>query len=209
MGDQPDLEALTGGLGETWEIAKNTYKPYPSGIVFHAVIDACFKLRAQLGGAVDDILSVKVQGSALLLARGDRLVITERDARVSIHHSVACVLQRGAAGVLEFSEPVVFQPEIARLREKVTAELDTSLPDGAARVSIRTRSGKILSEEVMSARGSLAAPLSDADIETKLRECARSGEARCDPERLIEAVWRLETLPDIAPLVKSSSGRRQ
>jgi hypothetical protein len=61
----------------------------------------------------------------------------------------------------------------------------------------------------MSARGSLAAPLSDADIEAKLRECARSGEARCDPERLIEAVWRLETLPDIAPLVNSFSGRPQ
>jgi 2-methylcitrate dehydratase PrpD len=206
MGDEPDIAALTGGLGKTWEIAKNTYKPYPAGIVFHAVIDACFKLRAQLGGGVDDIVSVTVQGSPLLLARGDRAVITERDARVSIHHSVACVLQCGAAGVLEFSEPVVFQPEVVRLREKVTAELDTSLPDGAARVSIRTRSGKILVEEVMSARGSLANPLSDRDIETKLRECARSGEAKCDPERLIEAVWRLETLPDMAALVSSSSG---
>jgi 2-methylcitrate dehydratase PrpD len=133
-------------------------------------------------------------------------VITERDARVSIHHSVACVLQRGAAGVLEFAEPVVFQPEIVGLREKVTAQMDNSLPDGAARVSIRTRSGKILSEEVMSARGSLANPLSDADIEAKLRECARSGETKWDPERLIEAIWRLETLPDIAPLGNSSSG---
>ncbi len=207
MGDQPDLEVLLGGLGNSWEIAKNTYKPYPAGIVFHAVIDACFKLRAELGGAVDEILSVTVQGSALLLARGDRPVKTERDARVSIHHSVACALLRGAAGVLEFSEPIVFQPEIVRLREKVTAELDASLPDGAARVSIRTRSGKILVEQVMSARGSLANPLSDADIENKLRECARSGEARCDPERLIEAVWRLETLSDIAPLVSSSGGR--
>src|SRR6266850_1764750 len=207
MGDQPDLEVLLGGLGKSWEIAKNTYKPYPAGIVFHAVIDACFKLRAQLEGAVDNIVSVTVQGSPLLLARGDRPVITERDARVSIHHSVACVLLCGAAGVREFSAAVVFQPEIVRLREKVTAELDTSLPDGAASVSIRTRSGKILSEEIMSARGSLANPLSDGDIETKLRDCARSGEAKCDPERLIEAVWRLETLPDIAPLVNSSSGR--
>src|SRR6266567_6432254 len=131
MGDEPDLERLVGGLGNSWEIAKNTYKPYPAGIVFHAVIDACFKLRAQLGGAVDDILSVKVQGSALLLARGDRPVISERDARVSIHHSVACVLQRGAAGVLEFSDSVVFRPDIVSLRQKVRAELDTSLPDGA------------------------------------------------------------------------------
>ena len=48
MGDEPDLERLVGGLGNSWEIAKNTYKPYPAGIVFHAVIDACFKLRARL-----------------------------------------------------------------------------------------------------------------------------------------------------------------
>jgi 2-methylcitrate dehydratase PrpD len=206
MGDEPDIARLTGGLGKTWEIAKNTYKPYPAGIVFHSVIDACFRLRDQLGGRTDDIVSVTVQGSALLLARGDRAVMTERDARVSIHHSVACVLQCGAAGVSEFSDSVVFQPDVILLRAKVTAELDASLPDGAARVSILTRSGKILSEQVMHARGSLANPLSDADIETKLRECARSGETRWNPDRLIEAVWRLETVPDIAELMRSAGG---
>ena len=42
----PILDGLTRGLGRTWEIAKNTYKPYPAGIVFHAVIDASFNLRA-------------------------------------------------------------------------------------------------------------------------------------------------------------------
>jgi len=206
MGDTPDLEALTGGLGESWEIAKNTYKPYPAGIVFHSVIDACFRLRDQLGGMTDDIVSVTVRGSALLLARGDRAVMTERDARVSIHHSVACVLQCGAAGVREFSDSVVFQPEIILLRAKVAAELDASLPAGAARVSVLTRSGKILTEQVMHARGSLANPLSDADIEAKLRECARSGETRWNPDRLIAAVWCLETVPDIAELMSSAGG---
>ena len=64
----------------TWEIAKNTYKPYPAGIVFHAVIDACFHFRAKLNRRVDDIESITVQGSAPLLARGDRVVRNERDA---------------------------------------------------------------------------------------------------------------------------------
>lgn len=100
----------------------------------------------------------------------------------------------------------MFRPEIIRLRAKVTAELDAALPDGAARVSIRTGSGKIFSEQVMSARGSLANPLSDGDIEAKLRECARSGETAWNPERLIDAVWRLETLPDIAVLMSSAGG---
>jgi 2-methylcitrate dehydratase PrpD len=142
-----------------------------------------------------------VQGSPLLLARGDRPVLSERDARVSIHHSVACVLLLGAAGVQEFSEAVVFDAAIVRFREKVKAELDAGLPDGAARVTIRTASGK-LSETVMAARGSLADPLSDADIENKLRACA-SG-AAWDAERVIDAVWHLDSLADVTGLMNSS-----
>ena len=63
MGDEPDLERLTGGLGTTWEIAKNTYKPHPAGIVFHSVIDACFRLREKVGPRIEDIASITVEGS--------------------------------------------------------------------------------------------------------------------------------------------------
>lgn len=206
MGDEPDLERLVGGLGKSWEIAKNTYKPYPAGIVFHAVIDACFKLRARLNQRVDDIASVTVQGSALLLARGDRAVRNERDARVSIHHCAACGLLLGAAGVPEFAEPLVFQPGIVSLRQKVRAELDTSLPDGAARVSIRLVSGETLSETVMAARGSLADPLSDLDIETKLRDCSRLSGTAWSVDGIIADVWRLDTLADISSLMNSHAG---
>jgi 2-methylcitrate dehydratase PrpD len=208
MGDQPDLVKLTGGLGESWEIAKNTYKPYPAGIVFHAVIDACLKLRRQLVGSIDDIESVTVQGSQLLLDRGDRAVASERDARVSIHHSAACGLLLGAAGVREFSEAVVFDSAVVRFRQIVRAQLDAGLPDGAALVTVRTRSGKIFRETVMSARGSLADPLSDADIENKLRECIHIDGNSCDPGKVIEAVWRLEQLPDVAGLMNASRGDR-
>ena len=141
MGDEPDMARLTGGLGQTWEIAKNTYKPYPAGIVFHAVIDACFNLRAKLDRRIDDIESITVQGSALLLARGDRVVRNERDARVSIHHCAAIALLLGTAGVPEFADATVFRPDIVSLRQKVKAVLDASLPDGAARVIVRLAFG--------------------------------------------------------------------
>jgi 2-methylcitrate dehydratase PrpD len=202
MGDEPDLERLLGGLGESWEIAKNTYKPYPAGIVFHAVIDGCFKLRDRIAGRIDQIESVTVQGSALLLARGDRPVGNERDARVSIHHCVACGLLIGAAGVAEFARETVFRPDVASLRQKVRAELDRSMPDGAARVSIRLASGETITETVMSPRGSLADPLTDRDIEAKLRDGVRTGGSRWDAERLIEAVWRFDTCDDIAGLMQ-------
>ena len=206
MGDEPDLERLVGGLGNSWEIARNTYKPYPAGIVFHAVIDACFKLRARLNRGVDDIASITVQGSALLLARGDRPVRNQRDARVSIHHCAACALLSGAAGVLEFAEPIVFRPDIVSLRQKVRAELDTSLPDGAARVGIHLASGETLSETVMAARGSLADPLSDFDIDAKLRDCSRLGETVWNADAVIEDVWRLDALADVSSLMNAPNG---
>ena len=204
MGDDPDLERLLGGLGRTWEISKNTYKPYPAGIVFHAVIDACFSLRGRIG-RVDQIEAVTVQGSALLLARGDRPVRNERDARVSIHHCVACGLLIGAAGVSEFARETVFRPDIAKLREKVWAELDSAMPDGAARVSIRLVSGETVAETVMSPRGSLADPLGDRDIEAKLRDGVSNGGSNWDAERIIEAVWQLDTCDDIAGTMQCAS----
>jgi 2-methylcitrate dehydratase PrpD len=203
MGDEPDLGRLTGGLGKTWQIAKNTYKPYPAGIVFHAVIDACFSLRAKLNRRIDDIASITVQGSALLLARGDRPVRNERDARVSIHHCAACALLLGLAGVPEFADPIVFRPDIVSLRQKVRAGLDASLPDGAARVIIQLTSGETFSEIVMAAKGSLADPLSDRDIEAKLRDCARLGGTDWDIDRVIDDVWHLDTLADVSSLMRA------
>ncbi|MCA6119297.1 MmgE/PrpD family protein [Bradyrhizobium sp. WSM 1738] len=204
MGDDPDLERLLGGLGRTWEISKNTYKPYPAGIVLHAVLDACFGLRETLGEQIEAIDSVSVQGSALLLARGDRPVRNERDARVSIHHCVACALLVGAAGVAEFQRDAVFRPDIAGFREKVRAELDSAMPDGAARVSIRLASGQTLTKTVMSPRGSLADPLGDRDIEAKLREGSRTGGSDWDAERIIEAVWQIDTCDEIGTLMQGA-----
>src|SRR3569833_4145112 len=153
MGDEPDLTRLFDGLGETWEIAENTYKPYPAGIVFLSVIDACLLLRDRIARRVDRIESVAVQGSALLLARGDRVVNNERDARVSIHHCVACALLLGSAGVAEFAHETVIRSDIALLRLKVRAELDGDMPDGAARVTVRLSSGEVVSETVIAPRG--------------------------------------------------------
>jgi 2-methylcitrate dehydratase PrpD len=206
MGDEPDLRRLVGGLGNSWEIAKNTYKPYPAGIVFHAVIDACFDLRTRLNRRTENIVSVTVQGSALLLARGNRPVRNQRDARVSIHHCAACALLRGVAGMAEFTEAAVCQPDIVSLRQKVRAERDSSLPDGAARVNIQLASGETLSATVMAARGSLADPLSDDDIEAKLLDCSRLGGTGWNANTLIEDVWRLDRLDDVSSLMSAHDG---
>jgi len=55
---------------------------------------------------------------------------------------------------------------------------------------------------VMQAKGSLADPLSDRDIEAKLRDCARLGGSNWDTDRIIDGVWRLDTLADVSRLMR-------
>lgn len=197
MGDAPDLGELTDGLGQRWEICENTYKPYPCGVVLNAVIDACFELRDDPRFAVEPITSIRIEGHPLLLERTDRPnVATGREAQVSAQHSVAVTLLFGAAGVEEFSDPAVVNPDVLRLREKVQMAESTEYPVGAARVTVTLADGAELSVRVDDARGSQRRPLTDQEIEVKLRKLAAYGSPKINPEPLIEAVWTLETAED-------------
>ncbi|MBK1657492.1 MmgE/PrpD family protein [Paracraurococcus ruber] len=200
-GDAPDMAAILGGLGTRWEIGRNTYKPYPAGIVFHAVIDACLELRARPGVVPDAITAVTVAGDALLLARGDRVVRTARDSRVSIHHAAALGLVRGRAGVEEFEAPAVTDPALAAFRSRVSAVLDAGLPRGAARVAIRLADGREEVATVTTPRGSEARPMSDAALEAKFAENAALGGVADRAAAQIEALWTLDRAPDLSRLM--------
>lgn len=195
MGDAPDVARITGGLGEHWEFARNTYKPYPAGIVFHAAIDACLALREGLDPGT--ITEVVVAGDQLLLDRGDRPLRNERDARVSIHHTAAVALLRGSAGVEDFAASAVHDPTVATLRGKVRAELNASLPRGAARVTLEAN-GTRRSIEVRDPRGSAARPMTDAELEQKYRANHPGPEADAQMARL----WALEAEEDIGALMR-------
>ncbi len=199
-GDAPDLEAVTQGLGEDWEIARNTFKPYPAGIVFHAVIDAAAALREAIPAATA-VTAVEVAGDALLLARGDRRVETARDARVSIHHCAALGLLRGSAGVTDFEQPAVDDPALAALRAKARARRDDSLARGAARVTVTLADGQVLERLVTEPVGSAGRPLSDAALAAKYRANAALAGQASRAEAQLAALRGLATAPTLGPLM--------
>lgn len=200
MGDTPDVGAIIDGLGATWEAAKNTYKPYPCGIVMHAVIDACLELRERHALTPDQIVSVTVSGDQLLLDRGDRAVRNERDSRVSIHHCAAVAFALGAAGVAAFEEPVVSDPAIVTLRNQVTARLDQRSPRGAATVAVTTTNGQTVHTTVHHPRGSFERPLTDRELEQKLMASCQSGGFVRPVDAIIDQAWRIDQLADLRSL---------
>ena len=50
-------------------------------------------------------------------------------------------------------------------------------------------------------KGSLADPLSDSDLEQKLRELAAYGKAGYQPQALIEQIWTIEQMDDVGQLM--------
>jgi 2-methylcitrate dehydratase PrpD len=202
MGEGVDLSSVTHGLGDTWELMQNAYKPYPCGVVLHPVIDACLELRPQVGD-VARIERIMVRGHPLLRERADRpAVTTGREAQVSLQHSVAVAFLTGAAGVKEYSDACVNDPAVLALRSKVTAEDDASIPADAAVVSLRTTTGDLLSAHIAHARGSLARPLSDRELEAKFRDLAAYGAPSIDAGRLIEALWAIDQTNSAGDVMK-------
>ena len=141
LNETPDLSSLTQDLGETWEILGTAYKPYPCGFVIHPVLDCVLDWRRANPTAV--VEKVVVTGNPLLAARTDRPNIsTGREAQVSTQHAVAAALVTGKAGVDEFTDACVNDPNVLALRGKVTVLRDEAFPTTSAAVEITTADGK-------------------------------------------------------------------
>ena len=200
--DEPvDWSGLLDGLGESWQVANNSIKPYPSGFVIHPLLDLALDWRrAHPGAAVE---TVRARGNPLLLQRADRPGIrTGREAQVSLQHAVAAALVRGRAGLAEFTDGAVADPAISALRRKVEVAPANHLSTIAAEMDIVTADGRTHALATAAARGSAANPLKDGEIEDKLRTEADSWQKGHAIQPLIDAVWGLDKSEDVAALAR-------
>ena len=199
MGVPPDISLVTKGLGDTWEIMMTTYKPYPCGFVINPVLDCVLDWRRENPDA--SVGRVVVRGNPLLGQRTDRPDISSgRESQVSVQHAVATALVTGKAGLDQFSDACVGDPQVAALRRKVEVVRDPAFSTIAAAVEITTADGRTHAVSQKAARGSETNPMSDAGLEEKLRTAAAGWNSRHDIAPLIDAVWALEKSQDVSQL---------
>jgi 2-methylcitrate dehydratase PrpD len=184
FGGNADLSQLTQRLGEHWEMKQLAYKPYPSGVVLHALIDACLEHREALGEALKVGQSIEVQLHPLAIERTDRPEPRNAiEARLSAQHAAAVALLRGEAGLEQFSDAAALDGEVRALRRRFGLAADPSLDKMAARI----RAGAALIEAPASR------PMDDARLEAKFSRLAGAHAAR-----LLETVRSLETLERVS-----------
>lgn len=201
-GDAPRAEALDAALGTAWEIATNTYKPYPVGVVLNPVIDACLALREEEALSLEKVASIELTGHPLLRERTDRPDVSRgRQSQVSAQHAIAIALSRGRAGLDEFSDAAVAETLNAG-RPAIQFHDEPGRDVASVRVLVHTRDGKTLSRDIDAALGSRSNPLSDDQLESKLEALSRHSGFKGDHKRLADAIWSIEKMDDAGEVVR-------
>ncbi|MCS0494585.1 MmgE/PrpD family protein [Ancylobacter sp. MQZ15Z-1] len=206
-----DYNEILGGLGEVWEAALNSYKPFACGVVIHPTIDGCQQLREELGSEVERIAAVRLRAHPLVLElTGKREPQTGLETKFSIYHAAACALLRGDGSPTAFTDEAANAPELVALRRKVSATSDTSIHEASVVIEVEFEDGRRIERVIERAIGSRERPLSNQQLEAKFAHQAGLVVGAETTQSLMEMCWRLPELADVGALARASvpDGRR-
>jgi 2-methylcitrate dehydratase PrpD len=204
--EQAHRPALTDGLGERFEILRNTYKPYPCGIVIHPIIDAVLQLRREHGIDADAVDRVRIKASPGAMALCDRRnPQNELQAHVSLYHWTAATLIRGAARIQELQDPTVQDPQVMAFQDKVEAIRDPSISADAAEVTITLKDGRSHTCRIDHCIGSAANPMTDAQLTAKFAALAEPVIGAARSKTLIEQSLGVEAMADVGELARAAA----
>nr|WP_316642359.1 MmgE/PrpD family protein [uncultured Roseateles sp.] len=197
-----DWSEITSELGSRFEISFNAYKPFACGIVIHPSIDACAQLREQ-GVRPEQIDRIELKVHSLVLElTGKKEPADGLQAKFSVYHGCAAGLTFGRAAEEEFADDIVNRADMVALRRKVVATVDDGIAEASADVTAVLTDGRRIHVFVEHAIGSLARPMTDAQLEAKFHGMVDQvlGEERCGA--LIAACWAAGTAADLRTLAR-------
>ncbi|HTI87328.1 MAG TPA: MmgE/PrpD family protein [Alphaproteobacteria bacterium] len=207
MSTKVDYDEITSRLGETWEIALNSYKPFACGIVIHPTIDACIQLRNEHNLAAEDIQGIVARVHPLVLElTGKKTPQVGLEGKFSVYHSAAVAVVHGAGGEEEYSDACVRDPRVVMLRDKVEAIATPSIREDEAYVTMRLKDGRTVEKHIDHAIGSLERPMSDADVDAKFRKLAGAVLPKGQVETLLTLCRSVESLKDAAEIARAAVG---
>lgn len=208
-------EAVTEGLGKSWAVPDIFFKPYPANHFTHTSVDAGLALRAR-GVRPEDVESITIGAPTAVIRTIGAPLETKRapetgyQAQFSGPYAVvAGLLGGGGLGTSldDYTDALAQDP----LRRALMAKVDV-VPDARcdavyphqfpAVVTLRTTTGDVLVEEVLTNRGGPQRPLSDDELARKFRDNVAGRVSDTDANAVRRAVETLEAHPRVDDLLR-------
>lgn len=193
-----DPEELTADLGEEWGTLDIGFKPYPSGVITHAAMEALREQVIEHDLRPEDVDRIEV---ALDDAASEMLHHHEPtdglQAKFSIEFCLAAVLRERDPGIHEFTDGYVTSEETREGIVKVERAFEPNVLGGdyagyGARVTVETTGGDTLTTSMREAPGSPSNPMSDERLRAKFVENVAARTDENHARELLEAVERLD-----------------
>jgi 2-methylcitrate dehydratase len=204
------LSALGGGA-HPYRIMECSIKRYPLGQYSQTVVQAALEARAKIA-SVEEIAEVRIEtgATAIRLMAGDPekwAPSTRETADHSMPYTVAVALTHGRIDEHHFDEKYLRDPGLLaltkRVKVEVSEEANRRMPEAMlCNVTLVTMSGERHTAVVDYHKGHWKNPMSESDIEAKFRGLAAGVIEPDRTDRLLEALWKLETLPDAGDIVR-------
>jgi 2-methylcitrate dehydratase PrpD len=197
------IESVLASLGETWRIFGQSYKTVPTETITHAPIECVLALLPRARGRNVRRMRFGVQPIVVKIAderreRFGRVMTSELQARFDTRFCAAAAWIRGRFTLDETREPAYTDEAILALRDRTDLIGDDSLGtfEGCS-LEIEFEDGSIERTHVDAFLGTPGNPMSDAQLSAVFRDTAAPvliGEAS---ERILDAVWQLDTADDV------------
>lgn len=206
LSEEPKFEYLTQGWAEHWEILKNSYKPFASGIVTHPAIDGAVRIRNKHDIQFDQVKEVELEVHPLVEElTGKTTPQTGLEGKFSVYHCTAVGFLDGKAGVKQFSDERVKDPQVVALRDKIRLTVNPALQEDQANLRVTLDNGQVIEEFVEHAIGSVAVPMTNQQLEDKFYDVTADVLPSEKQRQLVEQVWKFEKVEDLSQFLKLCS----
>ena len=203
-----DPALIQGRLGNPFSLVDPgvSIKPYPCGSLAHPSMDALAELVWEHDVLPEQVEEVRLGTSSNVLhALRYPEPANHLEAKFSIPFCLAVIILKRRAGIQEFTDHLVQEPETRHMMQRVSAHLDPGIEaQGFQRirslVQVKLKDGRTLSREASVSRGTPERPMTRPELEEKLAQCAHGiipeGKAGAIPRLL----YRIENVDDLQQL---------
>jgi 2-methylcitrate dehydratase len=198
-----------GGRGGAFRIGETHLKFFPAVVHSQSPIAVAIELHGKLKGAeIESIVVDSYWVANRYTSRASPLWQpgTRETADHSLPYIIAAALLDGTIGEHSFDEERLRDPRIADLMKRMTLR---EKPEFTALhpvkwpcvIEVTTKSGSQHRASVEYFKGHAKNPLSDREVEHKFRELTAARMDKVQIDRILETVWKLDTLTDIGELI--------
>lgn len=174
-------ERLTDRLGQVFEGAEISFKPWPSCRGTHSYVQAALEIQKECHLVAEDVSEIRVIVNSVNKMLCEPVPVKKHprsaiDAKFSIPFVVATALIRGRVTLDDFFPPALADAQVLDLASKVSYELDPQLDMKHTLqgfVEIKTRRDGILAKRVDAPYGHPRNPIADKDLAAKFMDCTQ------------------------------------